>query len=69
MSGFIVSLFWFLLIVGGGVALAYNRVDLRTSTVASAIALLTYTIFGSGGLLLDFAALAAVRPHGASEPD
>ncbi len=49
MSGFIVSLFWFLLFVGGGIALAYNRVDLRTSTIASAIALLTYTIFGSGG--------------------
>ena len=49
MSGFIVSLFWFLLFVGGGVALAYNRVDLRTSTIATGIALLTYTIFGSGG--------------------
>ncbi len=49
MSGFIVSLFWFLLFVGGGIALAYNRVDLRTSTIAAAIALLTYTIFGSGG--------------------
>ena len=49
MSGFIVSLFWFLLFVGGGIALAYNRVDLRTSTIAAAISLLTYTIFGSGG--------------------
>ena len=49
MSGFIASLFWFLLFVGGGIALAYNRVDLRTSTIASAIALLTYSIFGSGG--------------------
>ena len=49
MSGFLVSLFWFLLFVGGGVALAYNRVDLRTSTIASGIALLTYSIFGSGG--------------------
>ena len=49
MSGFIVSLFWFFLFVGGGVALAYNRVDLRTSTIAAAIALLTYSIFGSGG--------------------
>jgi acyl-CoA dehydrogenase len=37
------------LFVGGGVALAYNRVDLRTSTIAAAIALLTYSIFGSGG--------------------
>jgi len=49
LSGFIVSLFWFLLFVGGGIALAYNRVDLRTSTIAAAISLLTYTIFGSGG--------------------
>ncbi len=49
MSGFIVSLFWFFLFVGGGIALAYNRVDLRTSTIAAAIALLTYSIFGSGG--------------------
>jgi len=49
LSGFIASLFWFLLFVGGGIALAYNRVDLRTSTIASAIALLTYSIFGSGG--------------------
>jgi len=49
LSGFIVSLFWFFLFVGGGIALAYNRVDLRTSTIAAAIALLTYSIFGSGG--------------------
>jgi hypothetical protein len=49
LSGFIVSLFWFLLFVGGGIALAYNRIDLRTSTVATGIALLVYTIFGSGG--------------------
>ncbi len=49
MSGFIVSLFWFFLFVGGGIALAYNRIDLRTSTIAAAIALLTYSIFGSGG--------------------
>ncbi len=49
MSGFIASLFWFLLFVGGGIALAYNRIDLRTSTVATGIALLTYSIFGSGG--------------------
>lgn len=49
MSAFIISLFWFLLFVGGGIALAYNRIDLRTSTVASGIALLVYSIFGSGG--------------------
>jgi acyl-CoA dehydrogenase len=49
LSGFIISLFWFVLFVGGGTALAYNRVDLRTSTVAAGIALLAYSIFGSGG--------------------
>jgi acyl-CoA dehydrogenase len=49
VSGFIISLFWFLLFAGGGIALAYNRVDLRTSTIAAGIALLAYSIFGSGG--------------------
>lgn len=51
MSGFIVSLFWFLLFVGGGIALAYNRINLRTSTIASGISLLGYTILGSGGFM------------------
>ncbi|MFQ5982762.1 MAG: acyl-CoA dehydrogenase, partial [Woeseiaceae bacterium] len=51
MSGFIVGLFWFVLFVGGGIALAYNRIDLRRSTVATGSALLAYTIFGSGGFL------------------
>ncbi|MFQ5547976.1 MAG: acyl-CoA dehydrogenase [Woeseia sp.] len=51
MSGFIVSLFWFLLFVGGGIALAYNRIALHTSTIAAGIALLTYTMLGEGGFL------------------
>ncbi|MFQ6004405.1 MAG: acyl-CoA dehydrogenase [Woeseia sp.] len=51
MSGFIVSLFWFLLFAGGAIALAYNRIALHTSTVATGIALLTYTILGEGGFL------------------
>jgi acyl-CoA dehydrogenase len=49
LSGFIVSLLWIVLFVGGGIALAYNRIDLRTSTIATGITLLAYTIFGSGG--------------------
>ena len=36
MLDFIVGLFWFLLIVGGALALAYKRVDLRTATIAAA---------------------------------
>jgi len=47
----IVSLFWLLLFVGGGIYLAYHRIDLRTSTIAVGLALLTYTIFGDGGWL------------------
>ena len=51
MSGFLVSLFWLLLFVGGGIYLAYQRVDLRTSTIATAIALLAYWVFGDGHFL------------------
>ena len=51
MFGFIISLFWFLLFVGGGITLAYNRIDLRTSTITSGIALLVYAILGSGGFI------------------
>ena len=36
MPDLIVSLFWLLLFVGGGVFLAYQRIDLKTSTVAVA---------------------------------
>ena len=51
MSGFIVSLLWLLLFVGGGIFLAYRRIDLRTSTIATAIVLLAYWIFGDGSLI------------------
>jgi acyl-CoA dehydrogenase len=51
VSSFLVGLLWFLLFAGGGIYLAYNRVNLRTSTVAAGIALFVYTIFGSGGVL------------------
>ncbi|MBT8080634.1 MAG: acyl-CoA dehydrogenase [Gammaproteobacteria bacterium] len=55
MSSFFVGLFWFLLFFGGAIYLAYNRVNLLTSTVAAAAALVAYTFFGDGawyGLLL-----------------
>jgi acyl-CoA dehydrogenase len=42
-----VSLAWLLLFVGGGIFLAYQRIDLRTSTIAAGLALLAYTIFGN----------------------
>jgi acyl-CoA dehydrogenase len=46
-----VSLVWFLLFVGGGLFLAYRRVDLRSSTIATGLALLGYTFFGTAGWL------------------
>ena len=51
MSSFVVSLSWLLLFVGGGIFLAYQRIDLKTSTVAAGAALLAYTIFGDGSFL------------------
>ena len=63
MSSFLVSLFWLLLFVGGGIYLAYQRIDLRTSTIASGLALLAYTVFGNGSwlwLLLLWAAFGAM---------
>ena len=51
MSSLIVSLFWLLLFVGGGIFLAYQRIDLRTSTIAAGLAVLAYTVFGEGSFL------------------
>ena len=51
MSGLTVSLLWLLLFIGGGIFLAYQRVDLRTSTIAAGIALLAYWILGDGWVL------------------
>ena len=48
MAGLTVSLFWALLFIGGGIFLAYQRIDLRTSTIATGVALAVYTVFGSG---------------------
>lgn len=46
MSSLATSLFWLLLFTGGGLYLAYHRIDLRRSTMAVGGALLLYTIFG-----------------------
>ncbi len=48
MSSFALSLFWLLLFVGGSTFLAYQRIDLRTSTIATGLALAAYTFFGDG---------------------
>ena len=59
MSGFTVSLLWFLLFFGGGIFLAYQRVDLRTSTVAAGVALAAYVFFGDGHWLWCLALIIA----------
>jgi acyl-CoA dehydrogenase len=48
LTELLVSLAWFLLFAGGGIYLAYQRIDLRTSTIATGLALLAYTVFGDG---------------------
>jgi len=59
LSGFTVSLLWFLLFFGGGIFLAYQRVDLRTSTVAAGVALAAYVFFGDGHWLWCLALIIA----------
>ena len=44
-----VSLLWLLLFFGGGIFLAYRRIDLRTSTVAAGVAVLAYTVYTFAG--------------------
>ena len=44
-----VSLLWLLLFFGGGIFLAYRRIDLRTSTVAAGVAVLGYTVYTFAG--------------------
>ena len=48
LSSFAASLFWLLLFVGGGLYLAYQRIDLRTATIATGIGLAAYTVLGDG---------------------
>jgi acyl-CoA dehydrogenase len=40
-------LFWFLVFAGGGIYLAYNRINLLASTIAAGAALVAYSLFGS----------------------
>ncbi len=49
MSSLIVSLFWLSLLLGGGLFLAYQRIDLRTSTIAASVATFAYTIYTFSG--------------------
>ena len=51
MSGFLVSLGWLLLFVGGGIYLAYNRVNLLAATTSTGAALFAYTLFGSASFV------------------
>ena len=44
----IASLLWALLFIGGGIYLAYQRIDLRSSTIATGLALVAFTVFGEG---------------------
>jgi acyl-CoA dehydrogenase len=59
--------FWILLFAGGALVLAYERVSLRTATIAFGIALVAYSVFGHGSLpwqivlWLAFAAISALN--------
>jgi len=62
LSDLLVSLFWFLLVFGGAVYLAYQRIGLRTATIAVGAAVLAYTVytFAGGGWWLWMLLLWAV---------
>jgi acyl-CoA dehydrogenase len=49
LVGFVVGLFWFLLIFGGAVFLAYQRVDLLKSTIAAGVIAAAYSIYTIAG--------------------
>ena len=53
MSAFLVWIFWLIALVVVGMALAYRRVDLKTSTIVLGFALVTYTIFNHSHWLWD----------------
>ena len=56
-----------MLFFGGGLFLAYQRIDLRTSTIAAGIAVAAYVLFGDGYFLWKLIMMAAfgcmVVPH------
>jgi acyl-CoA dehydrogenase len=49
LSSFLISLFWLLLFFGGATFLAYQRIDLRTSTTAACVAVFAYSIYTFAG--------------------
>jgi len=48
VSAFLIWILWTAAIISVGLALAYRRVDLRTSTIVLGFTLLAYTLFGAG---------------------
>ena len=66
MFDLIVSLFWFLLVFGGATYLAYQRIDLTTSTIATGVVVAAYSVYTIAGngwwlwMLLLWAALAVM---------
>ena len=60
MFELIIGFLWFLLFFGGGVFLAYQRVELRLSTAAAGVAVLAYVVFGNGHLLWKLFLIAAL---------
>lgn len=49
MSDLFISVAWFLLFFGGAIYLAYQRVELRTSTIAAAVSVAAYTVYTVAG--------------------
>ena len=59
MFELIIGFLWFLLFFGGGIFLAYQRVELRFSTAVAGIAVAAYIVFGNGYLLWKLFLIAA----------
>jgi acyl-CoA dehydrogenase len=51
VSSFLIDLAWFLLFFGGGIYLAYNRINLLTSTIVAGVAVVVYSFYGSWNFL------------------
>ena len=68
MSGFVASSLWLLLFIGGGIFLAYQRTDLRTSTIAAGIRAFVPGV-RRWALVVESRFPCRVRPDGHSEPD
>jgi len=49
LSSFLVSFSWLLLFLGGGIYLAYQRINLLTSTIAAGIAVFAYSFYTFAG--------------------